>query len=89
MAFPGGFGTMQEIIEMLTWKQLVIHGKPIVLANIGGYFNPLLAQFDLAIQKKYARREDRILFAVAENAAAILTFLEGAPVMERKSGDWT
>jgi uncharacterized protein (TIGR00730 family) len=89
VAFPGGFGTMQEIIEMLTWKQLGIHGKPIVLANIGGYFDPLLAQFDLAIQKKYARREDRILFAVAENAAAILTFLEGAPVMERKSGDWT
>lgn len=89
VAFPGGFGTMQEIIEMLTWKQLGIHGKPIVLANIGGYFNPLLAQFDLAIQKNYARREDRILFAVAENAASILTFLEGAPVMSRKAGDWT
>jgi uncharacterized protein (TIGR00730 family) len=89
VAFPGGFGTMQEIIEMLTWKQLGIHGKPIVLANIGGYFNPLLAQLDLAIQKKYARREDRILFAVADDAAAILTFLEGAPVMERRSGDWT
>ena len=89
VAFPGGFGTMQEIIEMLTWKQLGIHGKPIVLANIGGYFNPLLAQFDLAIQKKYVRREDRILFAVAENAAAILTFLEGAPVLSRKAGDWT
>ena len=40
VAFPGGFGTMQEIIEMLTWKQLGIHGKPIVLANIGGYFDP-------------------------------------------------
>ncbi len=88
VGFPGGFGTIQEIIEMLTWKQLGIHGKPIVLANIGGYFNPLLAQFDLAIQKKYARREDRILFAVAENAASILTFLEGAPVMSRKAGDW-
>jgi uncharacterized protein (TIGR00730 family) len=89
VAFPGGFGAMQESIEKLTWKQLGIHGKPIVLANIGGYFNPLLSQFDLAIQKKYARREDRILFAVAESAAAILTFLEGAPVMERRSGDWT
>jgi uncharacterized protein (TIGR00730 family) len=89
VAFPGGFGTMQEIIEMLTWKQLGIHGKPIVLANIGGYFNALLQQFDLAIQKKYARPEDRILFAVADNTQAILTFLEGAPVMARKAGDWT
>jgi len=89
VAFPGGFGTMEEIIEMLTWKQLGIHGKPIVIANIGGYFSPLLQQFELAIQKKYARPEDRILFAVAENTEAILTFLEGAPVMSRKAGDWT
>ena len=89
VAFPGGFGTMEEIIEMLTWKQLGIHGKPIVIANIGGYFSPLLQQFELAIQKKYARPEDRILFAVAENTEAILTFLEGAQVMSRKAGDWT
>jgi uncharacterized protein (TIGR00730 family) len=89
VAFPGGFGTIQEIIEMLTWKQLGIHGKPVVLANIGGYFSPLLQQFDLAFQKKYARPEDRILFAVADTAQAILTFLEGAPVMARKAGDWT
>jgi len=88
VAFPGGFGTMEELIEMITWKQLGIHGKPIVIANIGGYFNPLLQQFELAIQKKFARTEDRILFAVAENTRAILTFLEGAPVLARKAGDW-
>ena len=89
VAFPGGFGTLEEIIEMLTWKQLGIHGKPIVFANIAGYFNPLLAQFDLAMRMKYARPEDRILFAVAESTQAILTLLEGAPVMARKAGDWT
>src|SRR5262249_7680220 len=53
VAFPGGFGTMEEIIEMITWKQMGIHGKPIVIANIGGYFDPLLKQFELAVQKKY------------------------------------
>jgi len=89
VAFPGGFGTLEEIIEMLTWKQLGIHGKPVVFANIDGYFDSLLAQFDLAIKKKYARKEDRILYAVAPNTRAILTMLEGAPVMSRKSGDWT
>jgi uncharacterized protein (TIGR00730 family) len=88
VAFPGGFGTLEEIIEMLTWKQLGIHGKPIIFANIGGYFAPLLAQFDLAIQKKFVRPEDRILFAIADNTQAILTFLEGAPVLSRKAGDW-
>ncbi len=90
VAFPGGFGTMEEIIEMITWKQMGIHGKPIVIANIGGYFNPLLQQFEIAIQKKYARTEDRILFAVADTTKAILTLLDGAPVLSRKRrpGDW-
>ena len=88
VAFPGGFGTMEEIIEMLTWKQLGIHGKPIVFANIGGYFAPLLQQFDAAIKSQYARAEDRILFTVAESAKAIFTLLEGAPVLSRKAGDW-
>ena len=88
VAFPGGFGTLAEIIEMLTWKQLGIHGKPVVFANIGGYFDPLLAQFDLAIRRKYVRPEDRILYAVASSTQAILTMLEGAPVLSRKSGDW-
>jgi uncharacterized protein (TIGR00730 family) len=88
VAFPGGFGTMEEIIEMLTWKQLGIHGKPVVFANIGGYFDPLLAQFDLAIASGYARPEDKILYAVAADSKSILTFLEGAPVLSRKAGDW-
>ena len=88
VAFPGGFGTMEEIIEMITWKQMGIHGKPIVIANIGGYFTGLLQQFEVAIQRKFARTEDRILFGVADNTKAILTFLEGAPVMSRKAGDW-
>jgi uncharacterized protein (TIGR00730 family) len=88
VAFPGGFGTMEEIIEMLTWKQLGIHGKPVVIANLGGYFDPLLSQFDRAIASGYVRPEDRILFAVAENTKAILTLLEGATILSRKAGDW-
>jgi hypothetical protein len=88
VAFPGGFGTLEEIIEMITWKQMGIHGKPIVIANIGGFFSPLLQQFEMAIQHKFARNEDRILFAVADTTKAILTLLDGAPVMSRKPGDW-
>lgn len=88
VAFPGGFGTLEEIIEMLTWKQLGIHGKPIVIANLGGYFDPMLQQFELAIRKGYARPETRILFAVADGTRSILTLLDGAQVMSRKAGDW-
>src|SRR5215510_14746056 len=88
VAFPGGFGTMEEIIEMITWKQMGIHGKPIVIANIGGYFAPLLQQFDVAIRRKFARTEDRILFGVADSSKQVMTFLEGAPVMSLKAGAW-
>jgi uncharacterized protein (TIGR00730 family) len=88
VAFPGGYGTLTEIIEMITWKQFGIHGKPIVIANIGGYFDSLLQQLEMAIRHHYARPEDRILWAVAESTKAILTLLEGAPVLMRKPGDW-
>jgi len=88
VAFPGGFGTLDQLMEMITWKQLGIHGKPIVIANLGGYFDPLVQQFENAIRSGYARPEHRILYALADNTQAILTLLEGAPVLERKPGDW-
>jgi uncharacterized protein (TIGR00730 family) len=88
VGFPGGFGTLEAIIEMITWKRMGIHGKPIVFVNVEGYFAPLLQQFDVAIKSGFARREDRILFSIADNAAQALTMLEGAPVMDRKAGDW-
>ena len=47
-----------------------------------------VAQFDLAIRSGYARAEDRILYAVADSTKSILTFLDGAPVLSRKAGDW-
>lgn len=47
-ALPGGFGTFEEITEMITWAQLGIHRKPCGLINVGGYFAGLLAQFDRA-----------------------------------------
>ena len=88
VAFPGGFGTLDQLMEMITWKQLGIHGKPIVIANLGGYFDPLVQQLENAIRSGYARPEHRILYALADNTQAILTLLEGAPVLERKPGDW-
>src|SRR4029078_1035664 len=46
VALPGGMGTMEEFVEQLTWSQLGRHAKPIVLANIEGFWDPLLALFD-------------------------------------------
>jgi uncharacterized protein (TIGR00730 family) len=88
VAFPGGFGTLDQVLEMITWKQLGIHGKPVVIANLGGYFNPLIQQFEKAIELGYAKPEHRILYGIAENTKAIFTFLEGAQVLSRRLGDW-
>ena len=88
VAFPGGFGTLDQVLEMITWKQLGIHGKPVVIANLRGYFDPLLQQFENAIRLGYARPENRILYGIADSTKSILTFLEGAPVMQRKPGTW-
>jgi uncharacterized protein (TIGR00730 family) len=88
VAFPGGFGTLDQVLEMITWKQLGIHGKPVVIANLKGYFDPLLQQFENAIRLGYARPEARILYGIADSTKSILTFLEGAPVMQRKPGTW-
>jgi uncharacterized protein (TIGR00730 family) len=49
VALPGGFGTFEEICEMITWAQLGIHRKPCGLIDVGGYFDGLLAQFDRAV----------------------------------------
>lgn len=50
IALPGGFGTLEELLEVITWQQLGFHRKPIGLLNIGGFYDPLLAFFSHAVQ---------------------------------------
>jgi uncharacterized protein (TIGR00730 family) len=88
VAFPGGFGTMEELFEMLTWKQLGIHNKPIVFINLRGYYDPLLAQFERGISDGLIQKDCRILYAVAENAERVFNLLSEAPVMSRPPGKW-
>jgi hypothetical protein len=88
VAFPGGFGTMEEFFEMLTWKQLGIHNKPIVFVNLRGYYDPMLAQFERAIADGIVRKEHRILYSVAEDGEKVFAVLEDATVLDRRPGKW-
>ncbi|HEX7046212.1 MAG TPA: TIGR00730 family Rossman fold protein [Gammaproteobacteria bacterium] len=72
IAMPGGFGTFEEWFEIITWAQLGIHDKPCVLLNVAGYFDPLLALIERAVNEKFIRTEHRKLFAVAEAPAKVL-----------------
>jgi uncharacterized protein (TIGR00730 family) len=75
-AMPGGFGTLEEIIEVLTWGQLQFHEKPCGLLNVDGYFDHLLAFFDHARQRGFVRRQHRDMLLVADSPAELLDRFE-------------
>lgn len=64
LIFPGGMGTLDELFEILTWRQLGLHHKPIAIYNINGYYDHLLAFLDTAVEKGLVKPKDReLLFA--------------------------
>ena len=71
VVLPGGLGTLDETIEMITWRQLGFHDKPIVLANYRGYWNPLLTLFDHIVATGFAQPDAHDLYAVANSVEGI------------------
>ena len=58
---PGGFGTLEEFFEVLTWLQLGLHAKPIGVLNVNGFYDPLFAQMDLMVKNKFVKQVNRDL----------------------------
>jgi hypothetical protein len=77
---PGGIGTLDEMFEILSWKQLGLHGKPILLADISGYWAPLRALLDDIVTKGFARPKVRELLRVVTTVAALMATLEAEPL---------
>jgi hypothetical protein len=76
VALPGGYGTMDEFMEIVTWAQLRIHAKPCVLVNVDGYYDGLLRFFDDAVREGFIRTENRGLVQVARDAGEALEIVE-------------
>jgi uncharacterized protein (TIGR00730 family) len=76
VALPGGWGTLEELVEVLTWAQLGLHGKPVGLLNVAGYWEPLLALRDHAVAAGFVREEHRDLLLVAETPDELLDRFE-------------
>lgn len=72
VALPGGIGTLEEFFEVWTWAQLGMHDKPCGLLNIAGYFDPLLAFVDRAVDEKFVRPVHRSMVIVEEDAERLL-----------------
>lgn len=68
LILPGGYGTFDEMMEILTWKQLRLHGKPCVLINTAGYWDVLLEFLDMAVEAGFLKSENRGLLEVARTA---------------------
>jgi hypothetical protein len=75
---PGGYGTMDEMVEVVTWAQLGLHAKPVILINTAGYWNGLLAFLDSAVAAGFLKPQNRELMRVAANAEeAVKLAVEG------------
>jgi cytokinin riboside 5'-monophosphate phosphoribohydrolase len=102
VALPGGFGTLEELLEVLTLRQLRLHDRPIVLVNVAGYWDPFLAMVSDMVAQGFAPLGQGVLFQVATTAAEAVDLAEsgptpiagpfdgrGAPAPEAALEDWT
>jgi uncharacterized protein (TIGR00730 family) len=85
MALPGGYGTLEEFCEILTWLQLGLHQKPCGLLNVAGFYDPFLAQLDQAVKAGFVRPTHRGLFLTRDHAPALLDAMDDwrPPVSEK------
>jgi len=76
IALPGGFGTLDEILEIITLKQLGLHNKPILFLNTNNYFSHLLNFFEHFYQQKIAKPQCKNLYHVANNVTDLFAYIE-------------
>jgi len=83
IALPGGFGTFEEFCEAVTWVQLGIQRKPCVLANLAGYYDPLVAQFDRGRERGFISPANREIVQVLTSLEALLDLVSRNTTPER------
>jgi uncharacterized protein (TIGR00730 family) len=76
ITLPGGFGTMEEFFEVLTWLQLGLHNNPIGLLNVGGFYDPLLLQMDRMVDQKFLKPINRELVLSHDNPGSLVALME-------------
>jgi hypothetical protein len=85
IALPGGFGTLEELLEIITLKQLRYHEKPVVILNALGFYDPLLVVFDHILEQKLAKPSSRQLYHVAPDVADVMAYLDAYRPMESEA----
>jgi hypothetical protein len=89
VALPGGFGTLDELMEQLTWSQLGLHAKPVGLLDVEEYWRPLIAVARHATEEGFVREADLAAIAVADDADALLDRLSRLEREPRPRAKWS
>ena len=79
VAMPGGFGTFEEFCEVVTWTQLGVHRKSCGLLNVGGFYDPLIAQFDRGVADGFIKTSNRRIVVAHADPAALLDAIARIP----------
>lgn len=79
IALPGGVGTLEELMEIITWKQLGLYANPIVILNTRGYFNPLKEMLERAVEEKFMREIHRNLWSIADTPRQAADLIRNMP----------
>ena len=82
IALPGGCGTLEELLEIITWKQLGLYLNPIVILNIKGYFDSLLAMLQRAVEENFMRAQHGAIWHVAETAQEAVELVHTIPLWD-------
>lgn len=82
IALPGGVGTLEELLEIITWKQLGLYLRPIIILNTEGYYNPLLEQLQKAADQHFMRPQHCAIWQVADTAEEAVRLAENTPAWD-------
>lgn len=82
IALPGGCGTLEELLEIITWKQLGLYLNPIVILNTNGFYNPLLEMFSKAIEEKFMREQHQEIWRVVSTPEEAIEAIYNTPVWD-------
>lgn len=82
IALPGGCGTLEELLEIITWKQLGLYLNPIIILNVNGFFDPLLEMLEKAIEENFMRQQHGDIWKVARTPDEAVKLLYETPVWD-------
>lgn len=84
IAMPGGCGTLEELLEIITWKQLGLYFNPIVILNINNFFDPLLVQLNEAVEQNFMRPQHAAIWSVAKTPEEAIDLLFTTPKWDKE-----